>query len=60
MLTIQRVRIADCDRETTADGQFADDGYQYVLCEDNDINKDIEWFDTPAEAEQALREEGEN
>ena len=57
MMTIEKVRLADCDRDTDGNGNFADDGYQYVVCEDNDIGKDYGWFLTEMEAEQFINED---
>lgn len=56
MMTIQKKRIADCDRGTDDNGNFVDDGYQFVVCEDNDVTQDYETFDTIAEAEQYILE----
>jgi hypothetical protein len=56
MKTIQKISIADCDRGTDDDGNFTDDGFQYVVCEDNDIDLAIEYCDTLEEAERVLIE----
>lgn len=56
MMTIQKIRMADCDRGTDYNGNYTDDGYQYVVCEDNDINRAVEYCDTMEEAERVLSE----
>lgn len=47
MKTIQKVSIADCDGG----------GWQYVVCENNNINDDAVWCDTIEEAEDLLTEQ---
>ena len=56
MITIQQVRMADCDRATDDEGNYTDDGWQYVVCHDNDISRAVEWCDSMAEAERVARE----
>jgi hypothetical protein len=41
MTTIQKVRNADCDGG----------GWSWVVCDDNDVTANAEWFDTEAEAD---------
>jgi hypothetical protein len=50
-MTIQRVRVADCDRSTDNRGNFTSSAYNYVIMEDDESNVDNGvWFDTEAEA----------
>jgi hypothetical protein len=57
MITIQQIRVADCDRSTDENGNFTSPAYQYVVCDDNDINEAYEYFDTLTDAEKALNEQ---
>lgn len=50
MLTINKIRLADCDI-TENDSEWA-----YVVCEDNDISKFWAQFDTEEEAEEYIEE----
>jgi ribosomal protein L37AE/L43A len=57
MITIQKNRVADCDRSTSADGKrFTSSAWEYVVCEDNDINSAYETFDNMADAEKKVKE----
>ena len=56
MITIQKPRVADCDRSTSADGKrFTSSAWEYVVCEDNYISTAYETFDNLADAEKRLR-----
>lgn len=46
MRTIIKARNADCDGG----------GWSYVVCDDFDINKNSDWYDTMEEAEKAIAE----
>jgi len=54
MMTIEKIRIADCDRGTDDNGRFTDSGFQFVVCYDNDISTAIAWCDTLEEAWEEL------
>ena len=60
MTTIQKVRVADCDRSTDDKGHYTSSAWQWVVCEDNDITQDHGWYDTEAEAAAKEIEEAIN
>jgi len=53
MITIQKVRVADCDRSTDENGHYTSPAWQWVVCEDNDVEASHGYYDSEAEAETA-------
>lgn len=46
-MTVQRVRLADCDRSTDDNGNFTSPAYNYVVMDDDESNVvNGVWFDT--------------
>ena len=52
-MTIQRVRVADCDRSTDESGKFTSPAYNWVVMEDvcNNVDEGV-WFESESEAEE--------
>jgi len=56
MITIQKVRVADCDRSTDDKGRYTSPAWQWVVCDNNDIEASHGCYDSESEAEMAAAE----
>jgi hypothetical protein len=54
MMTIQKIRVADCDRSTDDNGNYTSGAFEYCVCDNNDVSRSYETFETEAEAENYI------